>query len=179
MNSENPSAEPQQVRRIVARARKLRRNSTEVERKLWHRIRDKQIEEFRFRRQRPIGKYIVDFICLDAKLIVELDGGQHATSDEYDKSRTAFLESLGYRVVRFWDNEVIENMDGVLRRLHENLLRSRANPTLTLPLAGEGTDRANVDMITETPTPAQRGKQAGMGVRQQNAKNKSAAKDKK
>ena len=124
---ERPTSELQNVRRIVAKARKLRRTSTDVERQLWHRIRDKQIDEFRFRRQRPIGKYIVDFVCLDAKLIVELDGGQHATNDEYDNGRTAFLESLGYRVVRFWNNEVIENMDGVLERLHENLLRFRTN----------------------------------------------------
>lgn len=175
---ERPTSELQNVRRIVAKARKLRRNSTDVERRLWHRIRDKQIDEFRFRRQRPIGRYIVDFICLEAKLIVELDGGQHATSDEYDKSRTAFLESLGYRVVRFWNNEVTENMDGVLQRLHENLLRSRTNPTLTLPLAGEGTDRASGEVAAGTPSLARRGK-AGMGVQQQNAGSKKAPKEKK
>ena len=201
---ERPTSELQNVRRIVAKARKLRRNSTDVERRLWHRIRDKQIDEFRFRRQRPIGRYIVDFICLEAKLIVELDGGQHATSDEYDKSRTAFLESLGYRVVRFWNNEVTENMDGVLQRLHENLLRSRTNPTLTplqgalaaasasrsarathasrnprsTPLAGEGTDRASGEVAAGTPSLARRGK-AGMGVQQQNAGIKKAPKEKK
>ncbi|MEO8384349.1 MAG: endonuclease domain-containing protein [Betaproteobacteria bacterium] len=173
-----PTAQRDEVRSIVARARKLRRNSTDVERKLWHRIRDKQIEEFRFRRQRPIGKYIVDFICLEAKLIVELDGGQHAEDVAYDQKRTAFLESLGYRVLRFWNNDVIENMDGVLQRLHENLLRTRANPTLALPLAGEGTGRANTEVVAGTPSPAQRGK-GGMGVRQQNTRNKNAAKDKK
>ena len=91
MSEDIPTSELQNVRRIVAKARKLRRNSTDVERQLWHRIRDKQIDEFRFRRQRPIGKYIVDFVCLDAMLIVELDGGQHAGDAAYDQRRTAFL----------------------------------------------------------------------------------------
>ena len=165
------------VRSIVATARKLRRSSTNVERKLWHRIRDKQVEGFRFRRQRPVGRFIVDFICLDARLIVELDGGQHAENVAHDKKRSAFLESLGYRVLRFWNNEVIENMDGVLERLREVLLLTRLDPTLTLPLAGEGTDRAGVeviavkddhrasaDVIALAPSSAKRGK-AGMGVR--------------
>ena len=165
------------VRRIVAAARKLRRTSTDVERRLWHRIRDKQIEGFRFRRQRPVGRFIVDFICLDARLIVELDGGQHAENVAHDKKRSAFLESLGYRVLRFWNNEVIENMDGVLERLREALLLTRLDPTLTLPLAGEGTDlagvevvaaneidRASAEVVAIAPSPAKRGK-AGMGVR--------------
>ena len=189
---DRPIAELPDVRRIVARARKLRRNSTEVERKLWHRIRDKQIEEFRFRRQRPIGKYIVDFICLDAKLIVELDGGQHSQNVAYDQVRTTFLESLGYRVLRFWNSEVVENISGVLESVRDALLVTRApTPPSALPLAGEGTGRAsasvvantlppdgaNGGIITETPSLAQRG--AGMGVRQQNAASKNAAKDKK
>ena len=165
------------VRRIVAAARKLRRSTTDVERKLWHRIRDKQIEGFRFRRQRPVGRFIVDFICLDARLIVELDGGQHAENVAHDKKRSAFLESLGYRVLRFWNNEVIENMDGVLERLREALLLTRLDPTLTLPLAGEGTDLAGVEVVAANkidresaeavaiaPSPVKRGK-AGMGVR--------------
>ena len=155
------------VRRIVAAARKQRRTSTDVERKLWHRIRDKQLEGYRFRRQRPIGKYIVDFICLDAKLIVELDGGQHAEGAAYDETRTAFLESLSYRVLRFWNNEVIENIEGVLERLRgELLLRQALTPPSALPLAGEGTDRASADISASTnaPSPAQRGK-VGMGVR--------------
>ncbi len=127
------------VRRQVATARLLRRNSTDVERRLWHRIREKQIEGFRFRRQRPIGKYIVDFVCLEAKLIVELDGGQHAEHADADTARTEFLESLGYRVVRFWNNEVLENMEGVLERIREALLQpATSNPTPTLPFAGEG-----------------------------------------
>ena len=152
------------VRSIVATARKLRRSSTDVERKLWHRIRDKQVEGFRFRRQRPIEKYIVDFICLDASLIVELDDGQHAESVVYDEKRSAFLESLGYRVLRFWNSEVIENMEGVLERLRGALLLTRVDPALALPLAGEGTYRASAEVVAIAPSPAKRGK-PGMGVR--------------
>ena len=152
------------VRRIVAAARKLRRTSTDVERKLWHRIRDKQIDNFRFRRQRPIGKYIVDFICLDAKLIIELDGGQHAENVAYDDKRTAFLESLGHRVLRFWNNEVLENMDGVLERLRGELLGANANPTLALPFAREGIDRGSGDgsTVANAPSPAKRGVERGI-----------------
>ncbi len=165
------------VRSIVATARKLRRSSTDVERKLWHRIRDKQVEGFRFRRQRPVGRFIVDFICLDARLIVELNGGQHAENVAHDEKRSAFLESLGYRVLRFWNSEVIENIEGVLERLREALLLTRLDPTLTLPLAGEGTDLAGVEVVAANkidresaeavaiaPSPVKRGK-AGMGVR--------------
>ena len=165
-----PSPAPQEsvrkgVRRIVAAARKLRRTSTDVERKLWHRIRDKQIDNFRFRRQRPIGKYIVDFICLDAKLVIELDGGQHTTDVAYDERRTAFLRSLGYRVLRIWNSEVIENLDGVLERLRSELLSANANPTLALPLAGEGIDRGSGDVDTianTTPSPDKRGVERGI-----------------
>ena len=168
------------VRSIVATARKLRRSSTDVERKLWHRIRDKQVEGFRFRRQRPIGKYIVDFICLNAKLIVELDGGQHADAIEYDEKRTAFLESLGYRVLRFWNNEVIENMGGVLERLREDLLSTHTNPSPALPFAGEGAGRTSVfaSGTPNAPSPATRGK-VGMGVCEQQERSQDTAKEKK
>ena len=153
------------VRSVVAAARKLRRSSTEVERILWYRIRDKQIEDFRFRRQRPIGKYIVDFVCLDAMLIIEVDGGQHADAVLADAARTRFLESLGYRVLRFWNNEVIENLEGVLERIREALLQpANSNPTPTLPLAGEGAESTNADVSARTPSPATRGK-VGMGGR--------------
>ncbi|MEO8104186.1 MAG: endonuclease domain-containing protein, partial [Betaproteobacteria bacterium] len=143
------------VRSVVAAARKLRRNSTEVERKLWHRVRDKQIEDFRFRRQRPIGKYIVDFVCLEANLIIELDGSQHADAVTADAARTQFLESLGYRVLRFWNNEVLENIEGVLERIREVLVQpAMSNPTLRPPLGRGG---------SLTPSPAKRGVEQGFG----------------
>ena len=106
-------------------ARDLRRNMTDAERALWHRIRHKQLEIHRFRRQVPIGPYIVDFACLESHLIVEVDGGQHGT--DADSARDEWLLARGYRVVRFWNNEVLENIDGVLARLVE-VLRTTPHP---------------------------------------------------
>jgi len=87
-------------------ARALRRNPTEAERRLWSRLRHGQLDGFRFRRQVPLGPYIADFACLSARLIVEVDGGQHASRSEQDGRRTTWLESSGFRVVRFWNHEV-------------------------------------------------------------------------
>lgn len=85
---------------------------TDVERKLWYAVRDRRLIGYKFRRQATIGPYVVDFLCAEAHLIIELDGGQHA--EDVDAQRTAFLESQGYRVVRFWNIEVLESFDGVL-----------------------------------------------------------------
>ncbi|HEX9461570.1 MAG TPA: DUF559 domain-containing protein [Alphaproteobacteria bacterium] len=94
-------------------ARSLRATPTDAEIRLWSRLRRKQLRDFRVRRQHPIGPHVVDFFCADAKLIIEVDGGQHADSTK-DAIRTHWLEARGYRVVRFWDNEVLSNTDGVL-----------------------------------------------------------------
>ena len=99
------------------RQRELRRNATEVEKRLWSRLRNRQLDGIKFRRQTPIGRYIVDFVSESEKLIVELDGGQHAQQTEADAERTQALESMGYIVIRFWNNEVIENIDGVLMEI--------------------------------------------------------------
>ena len=101
--------------------RHLRSNLTDAEKRLWSKIRNKQIEGHRFRRQAPIGPYVVDFFCPKRKLVIELDGGQHATQMEADAERTAWLETKGYRVIRFWNNEVFENLDGVLQSIIETL----------------------------------------------------------
>ncbi|NOQ94490.1 MAG: DUF559 domain-containing protein [Methylophaga sp.] len=98
-------------------ARKLRKNSTDAEYKLWQSIRARQLLNYKFRRQSVIGKYIVDFICLSAKLIIELDGGQHAEQVDYDLKRTQYLESQGYHVIRFWNNEVLQQHDEVLEKI--------------------------------------------------------------
>jgi len=93
-------------------ARKLRRTPTDAEIRLWSRLRRKQLAGFRFRRQHPpLGPYVVDFFCAAAKLIVEVDGGQHANDGD---ARTRWLEARGYRVIRFWNNEVLANTEGVL-----------------------------------------------------------------
>ena len=96
-------------------ARKLRKNSTPQEQKLWNILRNHQFFGYEFRRQYPIGKYIVDFICRSKKIIIEIDGGQHNLEEniQNDVERTKFLESLGYRVVRFWNFDIDDNIDGV------------------------------------------------------------------
>src|SRR5262245_8649857 len=91
-------------------ARSLRLNATDAEMKLWQQVRNRRLGGFKFRRQASIGHHIVDFLCAEKRLVVELDGGQHAP--ELDASRTARLEALGYRVIRFWNNEVLGNVDG-------------------------------------------------------------------
>ncbi len=97
----------------IGKAKELRQNRTDAEKRLWGRLRRKRVDGFRFRQQAPIGKYIVDFVCFEAKLVVELDGGQHAEQAEYDAKRTEWLESQGFQVLRFWNNEVFENIEGV------------------------------------------------------------------
>ena len=96
-------------------SRQLRKNPTDAERLLWQCLRLKQMKGFKFRRQHPIGKYIVDFICLEARLIIELDGGQHNEADQIDKDaeRTTWLEAQGLRILRFWNDEVITSLWGV------------------------------------------------------------------
>jgi very-short-patch-repair endonuclease len=106
------------------KARQLRNNLTEAERILWQRIRFKQIDGFKFRRQVKMDRYIVDFYCSAANLIVEVDGGQHAENIEYDNKRTAWLNARGHRVIRFWNNEVHDNIEGVLEQIHIELHRS-------------------------------------------------------
>ena len=105
----------------VNTARKLRRNQTDAERTLWFRLRDRRLRGLKFRRQAPIDNYVGDFCCEDAHLIVELDGGQHVERSEEDTERTAALEARGYLVLRFWNNEVLRNIDGVLESIVNTL----------------------------------------------------------
>ena len=95
------------------RARELRKNPTEAEKALWSHLRYRQLRGHRFRRQRPIGMYIVDFVCLESRLMIELDGGQHMKTHGYDAARTGGLNSCGYVVIRFCNNQVLTEMDGV------------------------------------------------------------------
>jgi very-short-patch-repair endonuclease len=105
----------------TARARTLRRQATEAETKLWQKLRGGQIAGVRFRRQEPIGPYIVDFCSFDPKLVIEVDGGQHAERVAADERRTAFLACKGYRVLRFWNNEVLQNIAGVVEMIAAEL----------------------------------------------------------
>jgi len=98
----------------IQKARALRSNLTNAEKFLWQRLRLRQLDGRKFRRQRPVGPYIVDFVCLEVKLIIEVDGGQHSDNKVYDGKRDHWLKSQGYRVLRFWNNEVLSNIEGVM-----------------------------------------------------------------
>lgn len=122
------------------RARKLRENQTDVEGKLWRRLRRRQLNGAKFRRQHPIGPFIVDFCCVETGLVVELDGGQHADRTNADEQRTKVIEGCGYSVLRFWDNEVTSNLEGVLERINGELKDPHPSP---LPLRGRGYKKAD------------------------------------
>jgi very-short-patch-repair endonuclease len=104
-------------------AQDLRNNATDAERLLWSRLRRRQLGEFKFRRQRPIGRYICDFVCLEASVVVELDGSQHVIDAPYDDKRDAFLRSAGFRVLRFWNGDVLSRTDSVVETIYEALYR--------------------------------------------------------
>ncbi|VWX52112.1 endonuclease domain-containing protein [Novosphingobium sp. 9U] len=103
--------------RPTARSRELRRDATEAERKLWRAISARKLAGFRFNRQFPVGQYICDFASRERRLVIEIDGGQHAMNKEYDERRTQFLEQQGYTVIRFWNSDVLDNLEGVLIRI--------------------------------------------------------------
>ena len=105
-------------------ARTLRANATEAEQKLWSKLRKKQLHGFQFRRQYSIGPYFADFFCLEAKLVIEVDGSQHADREAQDERRSALLRAKGYRVLRFWNFEVISDVDSVVERIAEVLRKT-------------------------------------------------------
>ncbi|RJO62642.1 MAG: endonuclease domain-containing protein [Dehalococcoidia bacterium] len=116
--------------RQIGLARELRRNQTDAEKMLWNKLRALRCQGGRFRRQHPIGDYIVDFCCLEAALIIELDGGHHnedsaANEDEF---RTAWLQKRGYIVLGFWNNDVLSNLDGVLMEIGERFTLTPVSP---------------------------------------------------
>jgi len=115
-------------------ARRLRRQQTDAERILWLRLRNLRLAGWKFKRQVPIDRFIVDFLCADAKLIVELDGGQHAVRTRDDEERTKTLEAMGYLVLRFWNNEVMRNIEGVLEEILNTLNQEPLEPPHPTPL---------------------------------------------
>ncbi|HVC50817.1 MAG TPA: DUF559 domain-containing protein [Stellaceae bacterium] len=117
-------------------ARRLRRNATEVEKRLWRALRE-LLPEYRFRRQHPIGPYVVDFACPSRKIAIELDGGQHTTQQQADASRTRELGEHGYRVIRFWNGDVLNNIVGVVESVHRELVGNAGVDPLR-PSGGEG-----------------------------------------
>ncbi|MDD5242173.1 MAG: endonuclease domain-containing protein [Sulfuricella sp.] len=115
--------------RLTAIARLLRKNSTDVERLLWRHLRAGQFGGHKFKRQQPLGCYVVDFVCFEARLIIELDGGQHTDQVEADKIRDQWLNDEGFRVLRFWNNEVLTNLEGVMQCMQSALLPSPPLPS--------------------------------------------------
>jgi very-short-patch-repair endonuclease len=113
----------------------LRKRATDAENRLWFYLKGKHVEGVKFRRQEPIGDYIVDFVAFERRLVIEIDGGQHAGNEEKDKDkqRDEWLNNQGFRVLRFWNNEVLQNLEGVLETIRDNCL---SHPPLTPPIKG-------------------------------------------
>ena len=118
--------------------RKLRNAPTDAEYRLWQHLKNRQLEGCKFRRQHPFADYILDFACLERKLVIELDGSQHADDVAYDEKRTTSVEKSGFCVLRFWNNEVFENIEGVAEVILQ-VLKQRVTPfPPNPPLEGEG-----------------------------------------
>lgn len=109
-------------------ARRLRREQTDAERKLWSKLRDRRLCGAKFRRQHPIGSFVADFCCIETKLIIELDGGQHVENADADDERTSYLAGQGYRVLRFWDHEVLKDINAVTEVILQGLQSPHSNP---------------------------------------------------
>jgi very-short-patch-repair endonuclease len=126
-------------------ARKLRKEQTDAERRLWWNLRNRQLEGWKFRRQFAIGNYIADFVCIDAKLIIELDGGQHSEQRKYDEQGTRELEKAGFVVLRFWNNDVLTNSESVIEEILRMLHPTDSPLTLTRSPQGRGNLRSSDD----------------------------------
>ena len=118
------------------RARELRKILTEAERGLWKHLRYQQLNGSKFRRQAPIGPYIVDFVCFEQSLVIEIDGGQHSEQDAYDSERSSWLEAEGFQVLRFWNNQVLEEVEAVKEAILEALGDTAETPHPDLPPQG-------------------------------------------
>ncbi|GAB2593128.1 endonuclease domain-containing protein [Dyella jejuensis] len=147
-------------RMYVDRARRLRRTMTDAERCLWRHLRNRHFSGWKFRRQHEIDRYIVDFVCPDAFLVVELDGGQHAETVAADAERTRRLQGMGYHVLRFWNNDVLMNTEAVLGVVLEALARAAPHPTLSPQ--GRGSKRAHGHSCPKTALPPPFGERAGV-----------------
>ncbi|MDD4962614.1 MAG: endonuclease domain-containing protein [Gallionella sp.] len=119
--------------KILNYAKTLRSHQTDAELQLWYHFRAHRFLDFKFKRQKPIGNYIVDFVCLEKKLIVELDGGQHGGQMQYDQVRDAWLRDQGYQVLRFWNNDVMQQLESVLEAILIALASKSPSPPAPLP----------------------------------------------
>jgi very-short-patch-repair endonuclease len=120
------------------RAKALRQQMTDAERCLWQQLRAHRFMGLKFKRQKPLGHYIVDFMCFEAGLVVELDGGQHAEQVAYDQRRDAWLQEQGFTVLRFWNHEALLQTNAVLEQLRLWVEKKQPSPPAPLPPAGEG-----------------------------------------
>lgn len=109
--------------RLTTYAKRLRQHQTKVEAALWNRLRAKQVEGIKFRRQQPIENYIVDFVSFSKRIIIEVDGGQHASKKRADMERDKFFADNGFRVLRFWNSDVLDNIDGVMQIIRSECLK--------------------------------------------------------
>jgi len=128
-------------RRPTGRSRELRANMTAAECKLWARLSARKVAGVRFNRQFPIGGFVCDFVSRGAKLVIEVDGATHGKSERADAARTRFIESRGYRVIRFWNNEVMGNIEGVVTEI-ERVLRNMPSPNPSRKREGNVTRRS-------------------------------------
>lgn len=120
---------------LLERAKELRRDQTDAEQRLWYHLRAQRFMGLKFKRQKPIGPYIVDFVCSECRLIIEADGGQHQDDAAYDRRRDAWLKEQGYVVLRFWNHEVMQQLESVLEAIRLAALALSPSPS---PVPGEG-----------------------------------------
>jgi len=121
---------------LLNQAKRLRSHQTEAEQQLWYHLRAHRFMGLKFKRQKPVGRYIVDFLCHEPPLIIEVDGGQHAVQADHDHQRDTWLRAQGFQVLRFWNHEVMQQLDAVLERIR--LAAVAPSPPTPLPPAGEG-----------------------------------------
>ena len=138
---------------LTTRARSLRTAATPAERRLWSALRNRQLEGVRFNRQVPIGPFICDFVARSPKLVIEANGGQHGDAIRYDEARTRFLETRGYKVLRFWNDEIIRNLDGVITTILNALLELSAIPPLPPEWEGKSAKREGEGLSGRTSPP--------------------------
>jgi adenine-specific DNA-methyltransferase len=122
-------------------ARALRKQMTDAERLLWRHLRNRELGGWKFKRQYPVGPFIVDFICVEKNIVIEVDGGQHAENEALDLQRSAYLNKMGYRVLRFWNNEVLQETEAVLNAIFAILANDKQNspsPQPSPPLGERG-----------------------------------------
>ncbi len=137
------------MKNIRNKARQVRRDQTDAEKALWARLRNRQVYSAKFRRQHPIGPFIADFCCLQQRLIVELDAGQHAVETVADQKCSQFLADQGYRVLRFWNHEVLNHSDAVMERIAETL--GERSPSPQSSPRGRGSNRQAGEKRIEGP----------------------------